>query len=69
MSKSNLDANADIIDRKLTGLKDQIFRKPLSKGQMLFLNTYMGVIIDHFDKCFDVIDVDKYKEILINLED
>jgi hypothetical protein len=69
MSKSNLDANADVIARKLTGLKDQILRTQLSSGQILFLNTYMGVIIDQFDKCFDVLDVDKYKEMLIELED
>ena len=69
MSKSNLDANANVINRKLTGLKDQILRTQLSAGQILFLNTYMGVIIEQFDKCFDVLDVDKYREMLIELED
>lgn len=69
MSSTNLDANADIIQRKLTGLKDQMLRRQLSPGQVIFINTYMGVIMEHFDKCFDVLDEDKYRELLIHLED
>lgn len=69
MSKSNLDANLDIIQRKHTGLKDSIYRKNLSAGQIVFLNTYMGVIMEQFDKCFDVLDEEKYREMLIELEE
>lgn len=69
MSLQNLAANADIIERKLAALKDQMFRQQLSKGQRLFIHAYLVESAECIDKCLDVLNFDRYQEMLIELEE
>jgi hypothetical protein len=58
----------NVLQRKLTGLKDSIYRKPISPGQERFIRTYLEIISEYIEKGLDVVDEDKYREQLKLLE-
>ena len=64
-----LTKNIDVLQRKLVGLKSAIYHKTTSKGQAKFIQVYIEVISEYIEKSLDALDVDKYKEALIELED
>lgn len=67
--KKSLIENTRILQRKLKGLGDSIFRRPISAGQERFLMTYLEMIDEFVEKGLDIIDEDKYREVLAELED
>ena len=67
--KSLLMEDIDVLQRNLTGLKDAIYRRPISSGQERFLMTYLEVISDYVNKGLDILDEDKYREELKLMED
>ena len=63
-----LSENIDVLQRRLTGLKDTINKRELSKGQAKFIKVYLDVISEYTDKGLDIFDENKYREALIELE-
>ena len=64
-----LISDIDILQRKLTGLKDAMSRRPLSAGQERFIMTYLEMISDFIDKGLDILDENKYREELKMLDE
>ena len=64
-----LQSNIDILQRKLVQLKDNIIKdKGLSRGQIHFLDAYLTVVDDYINKSLDILDDDKYREALLELD-
>lgn len=61
--------NITILQRNLAGLKDAVTFRNITKGQEAFMNVYLGIISDHINKSLDLLDSDKYREVLLSLED
>lgn len=64
MNNKQLLDNITILQRKLVGLKDTIGKKTLSPGQIRFISVYLNIISEYIDKNLDLLDENKYKEIL-----
>lgn len=67
--KSYLLEDINVLQRKLTGLRDSIYRGPLSSGQERFIRAYLEIVSDYIEKGLDIIDEDKYREQLKLLDD
>lgn len=63
-----LTDNITKLQRNLVGLEDAIKRTQLSKGQAAFVKIYLDVIAEHISKGLDVLDEDRYREELLNLD-
>jgi hypothetical protein len=63
-----LQENIDVLQRRLSGLKSEVAKNVVSDAQKRFLAIYQETINDYIDKSFDVLDVDKFNQILIDLE-
>jgi len=61
--------NLNKIQRKIVDLRDKISRKKLSKGQEKFLFVYMDMVGIYLEKSFDVLDLEHYKELLLEIEE
>jgi hypothetical protein len=67
--KSTLANNITVLQRKLLGLKDSLGKFELSNGQTRFIQIYLETIDDYIEKGLSIMDEEKYKEVLIDLED
>lgn len=65
----NLKSNVDILQRRLDGLKKGIGFIPISEAKYKFLMVYFDVISEYTDKSFDILNEDKFREALLELED
>ena len=61
--------NITILQRKLVGLKDSVNMFKVSKGKAHFMKVYLDVISEYIDKSLDLLDEDKYREALKELDD
>jgi hypothetical protein len=61
--------NIEILQRKLVGLKDTVSRKKISPGQSMFMDTYLHVVSEYLDRSLDLMDENKYREALLEIED
>ena len=65
----DLKEEINVINRNLKGLRDNIHRKSMTDGQKRFMRAYFDVINEFIGKGLNILDVDKYREELRNLED
>ena len=61
--------NITILQRNLVGLKDAVTFRNITKGQETFMNVYLDIISDHINKSLDLLDNDKYREMLLSIEE
>lgn len=61
--------NVNILQRRLSGLKDAMAKNGISDAQKKFLSVYQEVINEYVDKSFDILDVNKFKQTLIEMEE
>lgn len=66
--KDILKENVDVLQRRLSGLKDSLNTNTLSSGQERFIAIYQELINDYIGKCFDVLDIKKFEQTLIEME-
>jgi hypothetical protein len=66
--KKELNINIEIMNRKLLELKDYIKTNNISKGQIKFIEVYMSVALDQINKSLNILDKNKYKEVLTELD-
>lgn len=66
---TNLKLNVDVLQRRLTGLKKGLSTLPISDGQYRFMMIYFDTISEYTDKAFDLLNENKYRELLIQLEE
>lgn len=61
--------NVTILQRRLTGLKDAVNLHKMNKGKASFMLVYLDIIDEYITKSLDLLDNDKYREALKELDD
>lgn len=64
-----IEENIVTLQRKLVGLKDSVKRHELSRARAKFMNTYLEIIFEYINKSLDILNEDKYREALRELEE
>lgn len=64
-----IEDNIVTLQRKLVGLKDSVSGVELSRARAKFMNTYLEIIFEYINKSLDILDEDKYREALRDLDD
>jgi hypothetical protein len=66
---ATVSENVTILQRRLTGLKDAVNLHNMSKGKASFMLVYLDIIDEYITKSLDLLDNDKYREALKELDD
>lgn len=61
--------NITILQRRLVGLKDSVNLTSIGKGEASFMFVYLNIISEYIDKSLDLLDEDKYRELLKELDE
>lgn len=67
--RKQLIDNITTVQRNIVALKEGIMKFETSKGQVKFLNTYITVVNDYIKRSVEVLDIEKYREMLEELDE